>query len=207
LVRGGGPIHGWLTSVYGFFGTVMQRRIELAHTLNDIHQLGKAGEITAAAKQMPKLLTDFMTYVVLPTAIEEWVTSLTTEDREGWGTYLGKASIKGIASSFLYFRDIIHAFTTGQEPGVGLLSSPLHDLAKAYKDTTKLSKMFSRERAGKTVEDLLTVVGEGTGMVPKVAAHAARFGIDYANRQIHPRGPAEVARGVTRGKPERQLAK
>lgn len=199
LVRGGGPLHGWLTSVYGFFGTAMQRRIEIAHQLNDTYQLGREGEIKAAAANIPKIATDIMTYVIWPTAVEEWVTGLNQDDKRGAGQRLLSAGTMGIASSVLYLRDLVHAFTTGQEPGVGLLSSPLHDMANAVRDVKKGREAFNRAHAGKTVGDVLTVFGEATGMAPKAIANATKFGIDLVNKQQHPRNAREYVRGFTRG--------
>lgn len=202
LVQGGGPLHGWLTSVYGFFGTAMQRRIEIAYQLNDMYQLGKAGEIKAAAAKIPQLTRDIMTYVIWPTAVEEWVTGLNQDDRRGWGRRAIDAGTMGIASSVLYLRDLVHAFTTGQDPGAGLITSPLHDLANTVRDIRKGKEAFNRQHAGKTVGDILTVLGEGTGMSPKIIGNATRFGIDLVNKQVKPKGAAEYFRGITRGTPK-----
>jgi len=199
LVRGGGPLHGWLTSVYGFFGTVMQRRIEIMHTMNDTFQLGKRGEIASAAKLLPGLSADILTYYVIPTAIEEWVTGLNQDDRRGLGERVLLGGLKGAGSSFLYLRDLIDAFTSGHTPGAGLLTSAEGDLDKAVRDVMKGKVALNREHAGKTVQDFLTFAGEASGMMPKAVANAARFGIDYANRQDRPKGPGELLRGVTRG--------
>lgn len=199
LVRGGGPLHGWLTSVYGFFGTAMQRRIEIAHTLNDTYKLGKEGEIKAAAANIPKLTTDIMTYVIWPTIVEEWVTGLNTEDKRGWGAHLISGASMGLASSVLYLRDLVHAFSTGHDPGVGLLSSPLHDLANVVRDVRRGKEAFNRQHAGKTVGDVLTIFGEGTGLAPKTIGNATRFGIDLVNKQQHPKTIPEWTRGFLRG--------
>ena len=71
LVRGQGALHNWLTSVYGFFGTAMQRRIELAQDIHDTFGLAKQGELNRAAANIPSIMTDVMTYVVWPTIVEE----------------------------------------------------------------------------------------------------------------------------------------
>lgn len=199
LVRGGGPLHGWLTSVYGFFGTAMQRRIEIAHQLNDVYHSVGEGEISAAARKVPSIAADVFTYVIWPTIVEEWVTGLTTDDRRGWGTHLAAGAFMGLSSSVLYLRDLMHAFVTGQDPGVGLLSSPLHDMNNMLRDFKKGKEAMNKAHAGKTVADTMTVFGELTGMAPKTIANATRFGIDLVNKQTHPKGPAEVFRGVTRG--------
>ncbi len=205
LVRGGGPLHGWLTSVYGFFGTAMQRRIEIAHKMNDTYQLGKEGAIKEAAKQVPGLAADIFTYVIWPTIVEEWVTGLTTDDRRGWGTHIVAGTFMGLSSSVLYLRDLAHAVITGHDPGVGLLSSPLHDVANLARDISHGKEAFSKQRAGKTIGDTLTVLGEGTGMSPKTIANAAHFGIDLVNGQTHPKSFTDWRMGVTRGKVEKRV--
>lgn len=192
-------MHGWLTSVYGFFGTAMQRRIEIAHQLNDAYHLVGEGEIRSAAGKVPSIAADVFTYVVWPTIVEEWVTGLTTDDRRGWGTHVVSGAFMGLSSSVLYLRDLMHAFVTGQDPGVGLLSSPLHDMNKMLRDFKKGKEAMNKAHAGKTISDTLTVFGELTGMAPKTIANATRFGIDLVNNQAHPKGPSEVFRGVTRG--------
>src|SRR5882724_4615527 len=199
LVAGGGPVHGWLTSVYGFMGTRMQRMIEIGHQLNDIHQLGKEAELKAAAKRVPKLLGDLMTFAVWPIIVEELVVGLGTEDRRTLGQQAASWITLGMSSSVLYMRDFIHGLTSGHEPGVGLLSSAGHDTATAVKDLLKGKEAFSKQHAGKTVADILTLLGEAKGVSPKVVGNAARFGIDLVNKQTHPRSAAEVFRGVTRG--------
>src|SRR5882724_9074127 len=199
LVAGGGPVHGWLTSVYGFMGTRMQRMIEIGHQLNDIHQLGKEVELKAAAKRVPKLLGDLMTFAVWPIMVEEAVVGLGTEDRRTGLQRLASGLTLGMSSSVLYLRDLMHGLTSGHEPGVGLLSSAGHDTATAVKDLLKGKEAFSKQHAGKTVADILTLLGEAKGVSPKVVGNAARFGIDLVNKQTHPRSAGEVFRGVTRG--------
>jgi hypothetical protein len=205
LVRGGGPLHGWLTSVYGFFGTVMQRRIELMHSMNDIFQLGKEHEIKAAAARTPGLFMDFLTYMVIPTYIEEKVTGLSTDDRRGWGEHVLMGAAKGTASSFLYLRDLVDAFTSGHSPGAGLLTSAESDFIKPIRDAMKGRDALNRQHAGKTIGDFLTAFGETTGTMPKVVANAARFGIDVANRQANPKTPGDVVLGITRGTEKRRV--
>lgn len=203
LVGRAGPLHGWLTTLFGFFGTMLQRRIEVGHMMADAYRLGKTGDLNAAAAKIPEILSGVMYYYVIPTAIEELVTGLTTEDKHGWGYHLIAGAGAGLASSFLYIRDIYHGLRTGQPTGVGLLSSPLHDVDRLRADLAKGKKSFTKAQAAKTVGDTLTVFGEATGMFPKVPAKATQFGIDLALGRAHPRTPMEVVRGVTRGTTKR----
>lgn len=182
----------------------MQRRIEIAHQLSDAYRLGKEGEINAAAKKVPGILADIMTYVIWPTIVEEWVTGLTTDDRRGWGTHLAAGMFMGLSSSVLYLRDIAHAAVTGHDPGVGLLSSALHDANQLLRDFKKGKEAFNKQNAGRTVGDTLNVFGEATGMAPKTINNSIRFGIDLVNKQTHPRSLDEVRMGVTRGTTKRR---
>jgi hypothetical protein len=202
--RSGGPLNSYMTSVYGFFGTVMQRRIEAAQNANDMFKLGKEGQIKAAAKHMPKLLGDFMTYIVWPTLIEEAVRGAVTEDDRTWPAYLAAGATMGLSSSVLYLRDLAYGLTTGHDPGAGLLTSVFHDVANVYRDVRRGSEVLNREHAGKVVQDVLTLFGEYKGVSPKPLAEAARFGIDLATGQQRPRGFWEYARGVAHGEAERK---
>lgn len=208
LVRGGGAFHGWLTSVYGFFGTNLQRRIEIAHDMKDTYDLAfKDREFTKAANKVPGITADIMTYVIWPTLVEEAVTSLTTDDRRGWLYHAAAATGMGLSTSWLYLRDLMHAATTGDDVSVGLVSSPLHDIKNNFHDIAKGSKAFNRQNAGKTVGHVLTTLGDLTGMAPKTIDNAVRFGIDLVNHQAHPKGVGDVFRGVTRGTEKRRIEK
>lgn len=207
LVRGGGPLHGWLTSVYGFFGTAMQRRIETAYKLNDAWQLGKEGELNAASKKLGSAFTDFMTYMVWPTIVEELVQGIGSDDHRTWGTKLISGATMGAASSVLYLRDLVHGMISGHEPGVGMMSSALHDLGNAFRDIGRGRDALNKQHAGKTVGDLLTVVGESTALAPKIVGNAARYGINVANKQEKPKSVADVLLGVTKGTQKRRVEK
>lgn len=209
LVQGMGPFHGWMTSVYGFFGTVMQRRLEIAYQVNDLYKLGQEGKLDEMARGLPNLVKNVMVYVVVPTAIEEYVTSLTTQSRDGWLTYLAKAGVRGTAASVLYLRDLAYMATTDHDPSVGLISGPLHDLRNAINDIKQGQYAVNRQHAGKMVQDLLTLTSEATGLVPgaKEMANAARFGIDYVNKQARPKEISDWLRGLTRGQTEKRVEK
>ncbi len=207
LVRGGGPLHGWLTSVYGFFGTAMQRRIEMAHKVNDAWQLGKEKEIAAASKKAGSAFVDFMTYMVWPTIVEEAVTGIGQEDHRGWGQRLISGATMGAASSVLYLRDLIHGAVSGHEPGVGMMSSALHDVANVFRDMAHGREALNKQHAAKTVGDFLTVTGEATGMMPKIVGNAARYGINVASGQEKPKSVADVLLGATKGTQKRRVEK
>lgn len=207
LVQSGGPLHSWLTSVYGFFGTAMQRRIETAYKLNDAWELGKDREIKAASKKLASAFGDFMTYMVWPTIVEEAVQGIGTNDHRTWGSRIISGATMGMASSVLYLRDLIHGAVSGHEPGLGLASSALHDIGEVFRDVGRGTNALSKEHAGKTVGDLLTVVGESTGMAPKIVGNAAKYGINVATGKEKPKTPADILLGVTKGTQKRRQVK
>lgn len=207
LVQSGGPLHAWLTSVYGFFGTAMQRRIETAHKLNDAWELGKQRDINAASRKLASVFGDFMTYMVWPTIVEEAVQGLGTDDHRTIGSRLISGATMGMSSSVLYLRDLIHGAISGHEPSVGLLSSALHDVGEVFRDVGRGTDALSARHAGKTVGDFLTLAGEATGMSPKIVANAARYGINVAEGQEKPKTPADVLLGVTKGTQKRRVVK
>lgn len=200
-------MHGWLTSIYGFFGTMMQRRVELAHQMADTYNLGREGELKQAAGNVPAIAAGVFAYVIWPTIVEEWVTGLTTDDKRGWGEHVLTASMAGLASSMLYIRDIVHGLTTGQEPSVGLLTSPLHDLKRLTDDLKQGKRMFDKQHAGRMVGDTITVFGELTGMAPKAIGNAAKFGIDLASGKERPKTITDWRMGITRGSAKKRVEK
>ncbi len=110
----------------------------------------------------------------------------------------------GLSSSVLYLRDLMYGLTTGHDPGAGLVSSALHDAANFARDVRRGRDAFSKQHAGKTVEDTLTLFGEATGRFPKTAARATRFGIDVATGQQKPKTPVEWMRGLAHGEAVRR---
>ena len=137
FVRRAGPLGSWMTSLYGYFGTVMQRRIELFHDINDTYKLGMDGEIKAAAKNMPGIATSLFAYYIWPAVVEEMVTSEFTDDRRGLGTKIVMGALGGVASTFLYLRELTYGLIHGREPGAGLAQGPLQDVSKLMQDIEK----------------------------------------------------------------------
>lgn len=205
FVRGGGPFHSWLTTLYGFFGTQMQRRAEIAFLINDTYKLGREGEIRAAIGNVPQLSALMFSAIIWPTLIEELVTGIGTEDHRTGLERLLHATLTGVSASILYARDIAYGIATDREPSVGLASTPLHDFKNLVHDLKQGKKMMDREHAGKTVEHFITMFGDVTGMGPKIVGHATRFGIDTLSGAQRPRTPADIFIGTTKGTMKRRI--
>lgn len=209
LVRGAGDaLHPWLVSVYGFFGTAMQRRIETAHKLIDAYDLGvNEREFGSAARKLRSATGDMVSYMIIPTLIEEMVNGIGTDDHRTLASRIISGSLMGAASSVLYLRDIIHAAVSGHDPGLGLATSFLADQNKVVRDLYHGREAFNKQHAAKTVGDLMTAAGELTGVVPKAVANIARYGINVAEGQEKPKGIKDLLLGVTRGTQKERVEK
>ena len=145
--------------MYGFFGTVMQRRIELAWKTADTYRLGRKGEIESMFKTFPELASRILTHVIIPIVIEEAVTGLPTEDKRGLGTRAATALFGGLAQSILYVRDVGYAMMHHKEPQMGMIGTPFHDIEALISDVGEGKHMFTGPHAGKLVGDAITVLG------------------------------------------------
>ena len=204
IVSTNGVLAPWLTSIYGFFGTNMQRRIEIAHDIADAYKLGRQGEIAAAAKMTPQIASSLFTYVIWPGLVEEWVTGQFTDDKRGWGTHALSFTLGTAASTFIGLRDMVYGLTHGRDPQVGLLGSPLDDIKRLVGDATK-HRPLDKANAGKFVQDTLTVTGDATGMSPKHIGTAIRYGMDVYNGIQKPKTAGDVYRGVISGQQTKRI--
>lgn len=205
MVRGGGPLGSWMTSIYGFMGTIMQRRIEIAHVIADQYRDVKAGEFTEAFRKAPDLAGRIVTHVILPIAIEEMVTGLTTDDRRGWGEHIATALFDGLARSALYLRDITYSLMGSHAPSAGLMTGPIDDARKVIEDLKKGKHAFTGPAAGKFVGDTMTALGDLTGRSTKTLGAITRFGINYSRGYERPKSMGDWYRGLARGSTKPRL--
>lgn len=206
IVREGGALSKWMTSLYGFFGNVLQRQMEIAHDINDTYGFVKQGEINKAAANIPSIATNIFTYVILPAYIEEKVTGLTSDDRRGLGEKGAELLLRGVASPIPYVRDIVNGIMSGNDPGAGLISSLYKDIKKAVGEDLHKDAL-TRQRMGKTVGDTLTAFGHLSGMAPKTVDNAIHFGIDLVNGQANPKSAGDWLRGITKGTTKERVEK
>ncbi len=204
IVSTNGVLAPWLTSIYGFFGTNMQRRIEIAHDVNDAYKLGRQGDISGAAKMAPQVMSSIFTYVIWPGLVEEAVTGQFTDDRRGWGTHSLSFALGTAASTFIGLRDMVYGLTHGRDPQVGLLGSPLDDVKRLVGDATK-HHPIAKQNAGKLVQDAITVFGDVTGMGPKHIGTAIRYGMDTYNDIQRPKSAGDIFRGIVSGKQSKRI--
>jgi Large polyvalent protein associated domain 22 len=205
MVRGGGPLGSWMTSIYGFMGTIMQRRIEIVHVIADQYRDVKAGEFKDAFNKVPDLAGRIVTHVILPIAIEEMVTGLTTDDRRGWGEHTAVAMFDGLARSALYVRDIAYSLMGSHAPSAGLMTGIVDDARRVVEDVKKGKHILTGPNAGKFVGDTMTALGDLTGRSTKTLGAATRFGINYGQGYEKPKTPGDWYRGLARGTTKARL--
>lgn len=195
----GGPLNAWITSLYGFFGNQMQRRFEIAWDMNKTAKLVGDGEFIKASKNVPRIAANIFAYVILPSIIEDQVESQIAEDKQGFIRRGAGILAKGISSSFIGARDLVHGFSSGHEPSVGLLSAMLHDIANVQKDVAKGWAAVDKQHVGNTIMHAITFFGNMTGYVNQSEGRALKYIVDYATGQQKPRGPSDVVRGIHHG--------
>ena len=205
IAAGKGPLSPWITSLYGFMGTNMQRRIEICHDLNDAYQLGMSGEIKAAAAMLPSILSSVAVYVVWTGIIEEAVTSQFSDDRRGLGTKAAIAALGTFAQTIIGFRDFVYDIEHGSE-SMGLFSTPPHDFLRWGRDLLK-NQPFAKWHAGELVRDTCAVIGDVSGMCPKPIGRAAQFGIDAFSGFQHPADVGQAVRGAISGTTKMRVVK
>lgn len=198
IAANSGPITPWLTSLYGFMGTSMQRRIEIFHDINDAYKLGMGGDIRAAAKMVPTILSSTAVYVLYTGAIEELITGQFTDDRRGLGSKALTFLFGTVAQSIIGLRDLVYDLESGRE-SAGLVSTPLNDLVHLKRDLSK-HQPLSKGHAGQLLQDGCTSIGDLFGVCPKHLGTIAHYGLDTFDGFQHPRTGSDIYRGVVTGK-------
>lgn len=210
IVMGKGILDPWLHTIYGFWGTKLQRTIELAHDVNDAYRLGRGGELKEAASMLPNLLARTAVFVFWPAVVEQIVQSQFEDDHNAKKTFLNNAltmalgtPAMSIAQSIIGVRDLAYGIEHSREPQVGLISSPLHDVTQLVRDVRK-NRPFDRQNAGKLIQDAITVSGDLTGLAPKHVGTALHYFHDVVREVQKPKSAEDVYRGVITGEQQKR---
>ena len=193
IVTSVNPVTPWLTSIYGFMGTSMQRRIEIFHDINDAFKLGREGEIREAANKIPAILSSIAVYIVWTGFIEETVTSQFTDDRRGLGEKTLSHLFGWTSNAILGMRDLYHSIEYGKE-SVGLIGTPIHDVLNFGHDIKKAihNGRIERGEGSKMLQHGLTAIGDLYGVAPKHLAAPIRYGIDVFSGYQKPKSTGDV---------------
>ena len=204
ITTGSNPVTPWLTSLYGFMGTSLQRRIEILHDINDAYKLGMKGDINSAAKLTPQILTGLAVYVLWTGYVEERVTGQFTEDHRGLLAKTSSFLFGSVANAIIGLRDLSYNIAH-EGDGVGMLSVIPHDIGSWLRDL-KLDKTLegkynplAKQHVGKFIQDSCTLLGDVSGYCPKHVGTVMRMGIDAFDGVQHPRTGADWYRGAITG--------
>ena len=205
IAANSGPVTPWLTSLYGFMGTSMQRRIEIFHDINDAYKLGMEGQIREAGKMVPSILSSVGVYVLYTGLVEEMVSGQFTDDRRGLGSKALTFLFGSVAQSIIGLRDLVYDLESGRE-SAGLVSTPINDLIHLKRDLTK-NQPLARNHAGQLLQDGCTAIGDLGGLCPKHLGTLGHYGLDVFNGFQHPRTTGDVYRGAVSGKQQLHVVK
>jgi hypothetical protein len=206
IVRQGGNLHGWMTSIYGFMGERFQRLRETGYATNEAWNLMEKKEFDKAMELMPTIAGNYLTYVVQVGLWEEAASWALSGDHKSFGMRLFNIAFGNIASSIVYAREVYHAAETGQDPTT-LLPAALKDVTNVVRDAFKGKHAFDRQHAGRTLKHMVTAAGIAVGLGPKEVGSLIKFGVDKANRVVHPRDTMDYFRGLATGEVPKPHAK
>jgi hypothetical protein len=207
IVTGNDLLTPWMTSLYGFMGTSMQRRIEMAHDINDAWKLGKSGDISGAANLVPRVVSAAMVYMVWTGLVEAIVEHESTDDKRSLGQKMIAGTFGTVAQSVIGLRDLMDDLLHDRESTGGLLTAPIHDLIHFKKGVFNENHPLAKQHAGKLVQDGITSIGDIAGYGPKHIATMVRYGMDVWSGQQHARDPGQIARGLITGNEKPRIEK
>ena len=195
----------WMTSLYGFMGTNMQRRIEMFHDMNDAYHLGLRGKINEASKKLPTILSSLATYVIWTGIVEEVASQQFFSDRRSLGEKTLGWVFGTAAQTVIGVRDLIYDLQTGKEDA-GLISTPVHDTANLIRDAKKAGPL-DKQHIGKLVADGCATIGDWKGLCPRHVGKAMQYGIDMFNGYQVPHSGWDVEKGLLTGTQKQKIVR
>jgi hypothetical protein len=187
----------WMTSLYGFMGTNMQRRIEMFHDLNDAYKLSMSGHINEASKKLPTILSSLATYVIWTGIVEEVASQQFFSDHRSLGEKTLGWLFGTAAQTVIGVRDLVYDVATGKEDA-GLISTPMHDMSNLLRDAKK-NDPLGKAHIGKFVADGCATIGDLKGLCPRHVGKAAQYGIDMFNGYQIPHSIGDIEKGLVTG--------
>ncbi len=195
----------WMTSLYGFMGTNMQRRIEIFHDMNDQWNLGMKHAITSADSKLPTILSSLATYVVWTGIVEEVASQQFFSDRRGIGEKTLGWVFGTLAQTVIGVRDVVYDLQTGKADA-GLISTLVNDASGLIRDVRKPNPV-GKAHVGKFVADGCAVIGDLFGVCPRHVGKAAQYGIDVFSGYQQPRSAWDMEKGVVTGTQKQKVVR
>lgn len=205
IMRTGG-LASFFSSLYGFFSHMQQKQYELAWKARDLIKdtTGKgSGDIEPTTRHIPDLLRGFMSYIVIPAAIEEIVTPYTNSEKDSWGMKAAKALGMGVSSSFIGVRDFTRAFINLRDPQAGLIGTTLKAGTDLGRDLSHGKQAFTKDKAGNLIKHTFALTGVLTGLTNAQEGKALEYLYRYYQGMEKPKGPWDVSVGLRFGKTDK----
>jgi hypothetical protein len=192
IMRSGGPMMSYFTSLYGFFSHMMQRQYEMGWKAKDMWKdvLGSgSGDAEMATRHAPDLVKGLFSYIIAPAVIEEMVSPYTSKEKESWGAKAAWTLAFGLSSSWIGVRDFVHGLVNLQDPQAGLIGTSMKMAMDVARDIHKPSKLFTKQGAGNTIKHTAALVGATTGLTNAQEGRTLEFLQRYLAGLEHPKGP------------------
>ena len=159
LLRSQNPVLRFASSVMNFFNNVLNRRFRMLGMTKDMI-LGTSPR--SMWTDLRTIGTDFVTYMVMPTLIENFVDPLCKEDDDA-ATCTLKFVGQGMAAPIPFARDIVHGWITGHDPSVGLIYNGVVAAKRLYQEGSKPLR-DDDINYGNFVQNALSLVGTVRGI-------------------------------------------
>lgn len=183
VVRNSSP---WLTGVYTFFNTILQRQAETLWKAGEAVGEAKEGNYDTAMKAIPGIAAGAFAYVIWP-AITENMVSPQGGKNESWGKRAAEGLAHSLSGSWILVRDLVSGILLGKDPDVGLASSAFKEVSDVARDFEKKNPTSVRN-AGRFIQSSAGLAGLFTGF-PTQIGKSARFVYDEQHGLEHPKGP------------------
>lgn len=204
-----------MTALYGFFSHMLQKHYEFAWKAKEAYKLGSGGDLQGAIGEIPRLVSHFIAYAVIPAVIEEAVTPYTNSEKESWGKKAAKTMVLGFSSSLIGVRDFVNGFINVRDPQAGVIGSFFKSISDVGKDLGR-SGHISPDQAGRAIKNAFVLTGTLTGLANSQMGKSSEYIYRWMHGMEHPRnwiwaqdhivpgGPDTVLGGITRGTARRR---
>lgn len=188
----------WFVSIYNFWSDILNRQIETVWRAGDIYKATNGNPVSKGLATVPTILGGAFAYVIWPTIVENMVSPHPHKEDESWAKKAGKSLLFTMTGGWPILRDLGSAFVMGRDPQMGFTGTGLATSFNVFRDLAK-NEPFSKDHAGKLLQDWATVIGGITGGPGVQIGRVARFGHDVYVGKENPRNAWQWLVGLRYG--------
>ena len=138
-----------------------------------------------------------MYYAIFPAIVGGVVTGIRKD--QGFGSWAAESLIHELAGSWVGLRDMADAVVNSKDFSAGVVSTAGRVLTDLSRDIKGKEFGFSRQHAGKTALHIAELGGMLSGLTNAQEGRMAEFLVNWANGQEHPKGWADIGKGLWKG--------